>query len=92
MIYDEEKVPQYTLPDPAAGISSAQEFSLQRSHLLKMFSQTMYGDILPRPQEMKIELLESDSAEHPDCHADDCRDDGDDERIGQRLPEIVVTE
>ena len=62
MIYDENKVPEYTLPDPVKGISSALDWHRQRSELLKQFSQTMYGDILPRPQEMKIELLESGSA------------------------------
>ena len=62
MIYDESKVPEYTLPDPVQGISSPIDWYRRRSELLKQFSQTMYGDILPRPQEMKIRLLESGSA------------------------------
>ena len=62
MIYDENKVPEYTLPDPVKGISSALDWNCRRPELLELFSQTMYGDILPRPQEMKIELLESGNA------------------------------
>ncbi|MBR1953169.1 MAG: acetylxylan esterase [Lentisphaeria bacterium] len=62
MIYDENKVPEYTLPDPVKGISSALDWNRRRPELLELFSQTMYGDILPRPQEMKIELLESGNA------------------------------
>ena len=62
MIYDENKVPEYTLPDPVKDISSALDWNRRRPELLELFSQTMYGDILPRPQEMKIELLESGNA------------------------------
>ena len=68
MIYDENKVPEYTLPDPVKGISSALDWHRKRSELLQQFSQTMYGDILPRPQEMKIELLESGSAQYRRRH------------------------
>ena len=64
MIYDEEKVPPYTLPDPLeqGKISNAKEWMRQRGKLLELFSKNMYGDILPRPQEISFELLESGTA------------------------------
>ncbi len=60
---DEKDVPEYTLPDPlltADGrrISTATEWvNGQRERILQLLKDNEYGEILPRPDSMRFELL-----------------------------------
>ena len=60
---DEKDAAQYVLPDPlrtADGrrISSAAEWmNFRRTEILEQFKKYEYGEILPRPDGMKFELL-----------------------------------
>ena len=53
--YDEANVPQYTLPDPLAGISSADQWPARRDQILQMFASEMYGKVPPQaPAEITV--------------------------------------
>ena len=60
---DEKNVPNYTLPDPllrddGTRIATAQEWmNFQRTKILDVFKKWEYGEILPRPQILRFELL-----------------------------------
>ncbi len=60
---DEACVPQYTLPDPllrddGGRVATAREWTqFQRKRILDIFKKYEYGEILPRPQELRFELL-----------------------------------
>lgn len=60
---DESCVPQYTLPDPllrddGSRVQSAREWVLgRRAEILGIFKKYEYGEILPRPEAMRLELL-----------------------------------
>ncbi len=61
--YDEGKVPEYTLPDvllcqDGGKVTNAVEwFSRRRLEVLDIFRKNMYGEMLPRPENMRTELL-----------------------------------
>jgi len=60
--YDENKVPQYELPDPlvlADGqpVRDAQTwYTKRRPEILRLFEQYVYGKVPPRPEGMKFQL------------------------------------
>ena len=60
---DEKDAAQYILPDPLLAAdgqkitSAAQWMNFRRAEILKLFKQYEYGEILPRPDSMKFELL-----------------------------------
>jgi len=66
--YDEAKVPQYTLPDPlvcedGTRVTDAQTWrEKRRPELLDLFRHHMYGKAPGRPEKMRFELIESDTA------------------------------
>lgn len=65
--YDEDKVPQFVLPDPltfANGkkLMTPQEWKQRRAELLELFQDQMYGFMPERPMIMRYELTESGTA------------------------------
>lgn len=66
--YDEAKIPPYTLPDPlrmANGrrvASAAGWVQQQRPHLLRLFSENVYGVMPARPQAQRFVVRSVDSA------------------------------
>jgi hypothetical protein len=63
VIYEESKVPAYTLPDPlVAGdgsrITTPEAWSARRAELLELFRHHMYGQRLPDPEKLRFETLE----------------------------------
>lgn len=60
---DESNVPAYTLPDPllradGSRVSTVFEWmNGQRAHILELFKAYEYGEILPRPDELRFETL-----------------------------------
>ncbi|MBO7533005.1 MAG: hypothetical protein J6T46_03375, partial [Victivallales bacterium] len=60
---DEKNVPPYELPDPllrddGSRVATAQEWmAFQRPKILDVFKKWEYGEILPRPQLLRFELL-----------------------------------
>lgn len=66
--YQEEKVPQYTLPDVLAAASEvAADATPQQSGealhaaLVRQFEQHVYGEAPPRPDDVRYEVLEEDA-------------------------------
>ena len=48
--YDESKVPDYTLPDPLAGVATPDEWARsRRGEILRLFRDEVYGWSPPRP-------------------------------------------
>ena len=62
---DENLVPEYTLPSPldkADGTCVASAFewmNFQRPEILKLYQNEMFGEMIPRPDGMRFELLSS---------------------------------
>ena len=63
--YDEAKVPGYELPSPLStpeGEQVADAFewaNFQRGHVLNLFEKQMYGQVPPRPDTLRFEILNS---------------------------------
>lgn len=59
-IYDESKVPEYTLPDPlvfedGSPLESAEDWDRRREELLELFATQVYGrTVIDRPEEMRF--------------------------------------
>jgi hypothetical protein len=60
---DENTVPAYTLPDPLKSpdgkliCTAAEWVNQQRRHIMQLLKDGEYGEILPRPDSMRFELL-----------------------------------
>ncbi|MBO4467169.1 MAG: glycoside hydrolase 43 family protein [Bacteroidales bacterium] len=66
-IYDEENVPEYTLPDVLTfqngkKVKSVRDWEKRRKELLNLFETQMYGTAPGRPAQESFELLESGPA------------------------------
>ncbi len=64
-IYDEARVPDYELPDPLLTpdghtITKAEEWPVQRSHLLELFRKEVYGRSPGKPDVLRFEPIEVD--------------------------------
>ena len=60
-LYDEERVPAYTLPDLLAGVKTAKEWERKRRpELVKLFEEEMYGSVPGRPEALHFKVRESD--------------------------------
>lgn len=51
--YDESKVPEYTLPDPLAGVQAAGDWPQRREEILELFASEMFGKV---PEEAPSEI------------------------------------
>lgn len=65
VIYDETKVPVYTLPDPLETVSgqkvqNAGEWPARRAELLTLFETYIYGKVPPPLQPIEFEIFEED--------------------------------
>ncbi|HEX6925783.1 MAG TPA: hypothetical protein VF167_10135 [Longimicrobiaceae bacterium] len=64
-IYDEEAVPEYTLPDPlrksdGSRITEPEEWEARREEILELFRENVYGRRPGRPDSLWFETLEVD--------------------------------
>ena len=62
-LYDEEKVPDYTLPDVLDGTKTAREWEKKRRpQLLALFEKEMYGSVPGKPEGLHFQVRENDPA------------------------------
>ena len=62
-LYDEEKVPAYTLPDVLAGTRTTKEWEKKRRpELLQLFGEEMYGSVPGRPEGLHFRVRDNDAA------------------------------
>ena len=60
-LYDEDKVPGYTLPDLLAGIRSVKEWeNKRRPELVKLFEEEMYGSVPGKPEGLHFRIRDND--------------------------------
>ena len=62
-LYDEEKVPSYTLPDLLAGTRSVKEWEKKRRpELVKLFEEEMFGSVPEKPADLHFRVRDNDPA------------------------------
>ena len=60
-LYDEEKVPAYTLPDVLGGAKTVRDWeNKRRPELLELFEKEMYGSVPGKPEGLHFRVLEED--------------------------------
>jgi len=62
VIYDEAKVPAYTLPDVLAGVHNAKDWPARRQQILEMYRTEVFGRSPGRPRGEKFEVAGVDRA------------------------------
>ena len=62
-LYDEEKIPAYTLPDLLAGTRTAKDWEKKRRpELVKLFEEEMYGSVPGKPSGLHFRVRENNPA------------------------------
>ena len=62
-LYDEERVPDYILPDLLAGTRSVKDWEQKRRpELVKLFEQEMYGSVPGKPEGLHFRVRDNDPA------------------------------
>ncbi len=62
-LYDEEKVPSYTLPDLLAGTRTVKDWERKRRpELMKLFEEEMYGSVPGKPAGLHFKVRDNDPA------------------------------
>jgi hypothetical protein len=62
-IYEEERVPEYSLPDLLAGTRTAKEWEKKRRpELFKLFEEEMYGSVPGKPEGLHFLVRDNESA------------------------------
>ena len=60
-LYDEERVPAYTLPDLLAGARTAKDWEKKRRpELVKLFEEEMYGSVPGKPEGLHFRVRDND--------------------------------
>ena len=62
-LYDEERVPAYTLPDLLAGTRTAKEWEKKRRpELFRLFEEEMYGSVPGKPEGLHFRVRDNDAS------------------------------
>ena len=62
-LYDEEKVPAYTLPDLLAGARTVKDWEKKRRpELVKLFEEEMFGSVPEKPADLHFRVRDNDPA------------------------------